>query len=78
MDITYKINAVEFIQTFMSQVQDVNDEAPVFESETYYVTAAENTPSKSNIIKGLRSGVHSVIIYTIKKYFDIIFNYPFS
>lgn len=35
------------------QVQDVNDEAPTFESETYYVSVAENTPSGSNVVKGM-------------------------
>lgn len=34
------------------QVQDVNDESPTFESERYYVSVAENTPSGSNVVKG--------------------------
>ena len=34
------------------QVQDVNDESPAFESEKYYISVAENTPSGSNVIKG--------------------------
>ncbi|XP_076056118.1 FAT atypical cadherin kugelei isoform X2 [Oratosquilla oratoria] len=33
------------------EVLDVNDESPVFESEKYYVSIAENTPSGSNVIK---------------------------
>ncbi|KAG7169023.1 fat-like cadherin-related tumor suppressor-like, partial [Homarus americanus] len=32
-------------------VQDVNDESPAFESEKYYVSVAENTPSGSNVVK---------------------------
>nr|XP_053631087.1 fat-like cadherin-related tumor suppressor homolog isoform X2 [Cherax quadricarinatus] len=33
------------------EVQDVNDESPTFESEKYYVSVAENTPSGSNVVK---------------------------
>ncbi|XP_042222155.1 fat-like cadherin-related tumor suppressor homolog isoform X3 [Homarus americanus] len=33
------------------EVQDVNDESPAFESEKYYVSVAENTPSGSNVVK---------------------------
>ena len=33
------------------EVQDVNDRTPVFESEVYYVSVAENTPIGSNVIQ---------------------------
>ena len=31
----------------------MNDEAPKFESEIYYVSVAENTPKSSNVIRGM-------------------------
>ena len=34
------------------QVEDVNDQAPHFESARYYVSVAENMQAGSNIIKG--------------------------
>lgn len=37
--------------TVVIEVQDINDESPAFESEKYYVSVAENTPSGSNVVK---------------------------
>ncbi|XP_064094852.1 fat-like cadherin-related tumor suppressor homolog isoform X3 [Macrobrachium nipponense] len=51
------------------EVHDVNDESPVFESERYYVSVAENTPSGSNVVRVWASdrdaGSNSEIRYII-------------
>ncbi|KAG0721076.1 Protocadherin Fat 1 [Chionoecetes opilio] len=53
------------------EVQDVNDESPAFESEKYYISVAENTPSGSNVVKVCAhdgdTGSNSEIRYILKE-----------